>query len=57
MITIGLPFYNAENYLVDAIKSVLAQTYSYWELMLVDDGSTDGSLKIAHDFAAKDKRI
>lgn len=56
-ISIGIPIYNAEAYLAESIKSVLAQTYSYWELMLVDDGSTDGSLKIAHDFAAKDKRI
>ena len=57
MITIGLPFYNAENYLVDAIKSVLAQTYPYWELILVDDGSTDNSLKIAQEFVSKDNRI
>lgn len=56
-ITIGIPFYNAENYLADAIKSVLAQSYPYWELILVDDGSTDGSLKIAQDFATRDSRI
>ncbi|WP_179990626.1 glycosyltransferase family 2 protein [Acinetobacter sp. YH1901141] len=56
-ISIGIPIYNAENYLVDAIKSVLAQTYPYWELILVDDGSTDNSLKIAQEFAEKDKRI
>ncbi|MEB6680152.1 glycosyltransferase family 2 protein [Acinetobacter lwoffii] len=57
MISIGIPIYNAENYLTDAVKSVLAQTYPYWELILVDDGSTDNSLKIAQDFAAKDNRI
>ena len=45
-ISIGIPIYNAEKYLADAIKSVLAQSYPYWELILVDDGSTDGSLKI-----------
>ncbi|WP_298535113.1 glycosyltransferase family 2 protein [uncultured Algibacter sp.] len=46
-ITIGLPFYNAENYLEMAIKSVFAQTYEDWELILMDDGSTDRSLEIA----------
>lgn len=56
-ISIGIPIYNAESYLADAIKSVLAQTYPYWELILVDDGSTDNSLKIAQDFSARDNRI
>ncbi|MFI1773828.1 glycosyltransferase family 2 protein [Thalassobellus citreus] len=46
-ITIGLPFYNAEDYLELAIKSVFAQTYQDWELILMDDGSTDRSLEIA----------
>lgn len=56
-ISIGIPIYNAEAYLADAIKSVLAQTHPYWELILVDDGSTDNSLKIAQEFATKDNRI
>ncbi len=46
-ITIGIPFYNAEAYLADAIRSVFAQTYEDWELILIDDGSTDNSLAIA----------
>lgn len=46
-ITIGMPIYNAGPYLADAIRSVFAQTYQDWELILVDDGSTDGSLEIA----------
>jgi len=46
-ITIGLPFYNAEKHLELAIKSVFAQTYQDWELLLIDDGSTDTSLEIA----------
>ncbi|RLA64164.1 MAG: glycosyltransferase family 2 protein [Epsilonproteobacteria bacterium] len=46
-ITIGIPFYNAEAYLADAIRSVFAQTYQDWELILIDDGSTDNSLAIA----------
>ena len=54
-ISIGIPFFNAEKYLEDAIKSVLAQTFQNWELILVDDGSTDRSLEIAQSFV--DPRI
>lgn len=46
-VTIAIPFYNAEKYLPDAIRSVFAQTYTHWELILIDDGSTDRSLAIA----------
>ncbi|MBB3034378.1 glycosyltransferase family 2 protein [Alteriqipengyuania lutimaris] len=46
-VTIGLPFYNAEKDLPDAIRSIFAQTHQDWELILVDDGSTDRSLDIA----------
>lgn len=47
MISIGIPFYNAEFTLLDSVRSVFAQTYEDWELILIDDGSTDGSLKLA----------
>lgn len=56
-ISIGIPFYNAEQYLEDAICSVLAQTYEFWELILIDDGSRDNSLAIASKYAKKDSRI
>ena len=56
-ISIGIPIYNAEAYLEDAIKSILAQTYELWELILIDDGSTDGSLAIARRFEKMDNRI
>jgi glycosyltransferase involved in cell wall biosynthesis len=46
-LTIGIPFYNNEDTLLDSIKSIFAQTYEDWELLLVDDGSTDRSLEIA----------
>lgn len=46
-VTIAIPFYNAEAYILDAIRSVFAQTHQEWELILIDDGSTDNSLKIA----------
>lgn len=54
-ISIGIPFYNAEDFLADAIRSVFAQTYQDWELILVDDGSTDSSLAIAKSI--KDPRV
>ena len=46
-ITIAIPFYNAEKYLEQSIKSVFAQSYQDWELLLIDDGSSDRSLEIA----------
>jgi glycosyltransferase involved in cell wall biosynthesis len=52
-VSVIIPFLNAERFLVEAIENVLAQTYSDWELMLVDDGSTDGSTRIAHFYAEK----
>ena len=54
-VTIAIPFYNAAAYLTDAIRAVFAQTYQDWELILIDDGSTDTSLKIAK--AVKDARV
>lgn len=46
-------FLNAEQLLAEAIESVFAQTYEHWELLLVDDGSTDGSTDIARAYAAQ----
>ena len=57
IISIGIPFYNAGKYLEDAICSVLAQTYEHWELILIDDGSSDNSLAMANMYATKDPRI
>lgn len=51
------PVYNAEKYLRDCIESVIAQTYSDWELLLIDDGSTDNSPTICDEYASKDSRI
>lgn len=56
-VSIGIPFYNAEEHLSNAIKSVIGQTHSYWELILIDDGSSDNSLAIANEFSRKDNRI
>ena len=46
-VSIGIPFFNAESTLLDAVRSVFAQTHQDWELLLVDDGSTDNSLALA----------
>lgn len=47
LVTIAIPFYNNEHELPNAIRSILCQTFDDWELILIDDGSSDGSLKIA----------
>lgn len=56
-VSIGIPFYNAEKYLEDAICSVIAQTHKKWELILINDGSNDKSLDIAVKYSLVDKRI
>ncbi len=57
MVSVVLPTYNGEKYLSQSIDSVLAQTYSDWELIIIDDGSTDRTEEIARSYADKDKRI
>ncbi len=56
-VSITMPVYNSEKYLKEAISSVLNQSYSNFELIIVDDGSTDNSLNIAREFVEQDKRI
>jgi glycosyltransferase involved in cell wall biosynthesis len=55
--SVVLPFLNAERYLEEAVQSVRGQQLAEWELILVDDGSTDRSTLIARDLAAQDDRI
>ena len=57
MISIIVPVYNGEVFLNRCVKSILAQTYTGFELVLVDDGSKDNSGKICDEFAAKDCRV
>ena len=57
MISIIIPVYNVEKYLNCCVDSVLAQTYKDFELILVDDGSSDNSGKICDEYAEKDSRI
>jgi glycosyltransferase involved in cell wall biosynthesis len=56
-ISIIVPLYNSENYLRRCIDSLINQTYENLEIILVDDGSTDGSRKICNEYAKKDTRI
>lgn len=57
MVSIVLPVYNGEKYLAQSIQSILDQTYTNWELIIVNDCSTDDSLKIAEGYAEQDARI
>lgn len=56
-ISIVVPVYNSGKYLDRCLKSIINQTYSNIEILLIDDGSTDNSLEICNQFAIKDKRI
>jgi glycosyltransferase involved in cell wall biosynthesis len=53
LVSVTIPFYNAERFLGETIESVLAQNYAAWELLLVDDGSIDGSTKIAQSYVGR----
>lgn len=57
LVSIITPAYNAERYLTDTVHSVLAQTYSNWELIIADDCSTDGTRKLLGDLSEADDRI
>ena len=56
-ISVIVPVYNTEKYLPRCIDSVIGQTYSDWELILVDDGATDGSGAICDQYCMMDARI
>ena len=56
-VTVLLPVYNAQRYLGAALESVLCQTFSTFEIMAVDDGSTDASPRILDNFSHRDSRV
>ncbi len=56
-ISIIMPVYNSEKYLDETLRSVLSQRYSDWELLIIDDGSTDRSAEIIDGYRGKDSRI
>lgn len=57
LVSIVTPIFNTELYLEDCLNSVLAQTYQNWEMILVDDCSTDTSVEIVERFSEKDSRF
>ena len=56
-ISVIVPVYNAEKFLNKCIDSVVKQSYTDWELLLIDDGSSDGSAKIIESACEMDARI
>jgi glycosyltransferase involved in cell wall biosynthesis len=57
LVSIISPTYNHEKYIAECIESVLAQSYENWEMIIIDDGSTDSTYSIACEYARKDNRI
>lgn len=57
VISVIIPVYNSEKYLAECLNSLLNQTYTAFEIICVDDGSTDGSYRILQEYAKMDQRI
>jgi len=57
LVSIGLPVYNGANFVAEAIRSVLAQSLTDWELVISDNASTDNTVSICQEFAERDPRI
>lgn len=57
IVSIIMPMYNSADFVAQSIDSVIAQTYHYWELLVVDDVSTDNSVEIVREYAQRDSRI
>lgn len=57
MVSVIMPVYNARKYIESTIESVLNQTFTDFELILIDDGATDGSGEVCDTYASMDKRI
>lgn len=57
LISVIMPSYNSEKYILEAINSVIAQTFHYWELIVIDDGSDDNSTDIIKEIINVDNRV
>ena len=56
-VSIGMPVYNGDNYLAETLDSILGQTYQNFEVVISDNGSTDGTERICREYVAKDPRF
>ena len=56
-VSIGVPVYNVEEYLRQCLNSIMEQTFTDFEVIMVDDGSLDNSFSICQEYTAKDKRF
>ena len=57
LVSIIMPTYNAEKYIKDTIASVIAQTYTNWEMIIVDDSSNDNTNEIIKEYQQKEKKL
>lgn len=57
LVSVVIPAYNCENFLAETLDSVLSQTYTDWECIVIDDGSVDGTFDIAESYASREPRI
>ena len=57
LVSVIMPCYNQGDYLPEALESIISQTYPNWECIIIDDGSTDHSEKVAKEYCQKDSRI
>lgn len=57
LVSVAMPLYNCENFVLDSVQSVLSQTYVNWELIIIDDKSTDHSYSIVKELADNEPRI
>ncbi|EMW5902669.1 glycosyltransferase [Enterococcus faecium] len=57
LVSVIMGAYNSEKTIGRAIDSIIKQTYLHWEMIICDDGSTDGTVKIIRKYVEKDKRI
>lgn len=57
LVSVVMPAYNAERFIEDAVRSVQAQSFRDWELLVIDDGSTDRTVEIVRELARQDERI
>lgn len=57
LVSVGLPVYNGEPFIKDALESLVTQSYQNLEILISDNASTDGTAQICHEYASRDKRV